>query len=557
MARMQMLPRAPGIACAVFLFFILPARCEQGTLPAPKPPAAPVVLAGHELLSIHARVGSFTAAERATMLSSRLERLARDRTISMQMLDLAETDGGVDIVTPNQVLLTVTPADAAAVGKTPRDLAAEWLSAIREGIDRYRREYSTASLLRGLAYGALATLVLLLALSLLRRGFRALQLRIEAWRGTHIRALRIQRLELVSGDRLCDALLLAARGAHLLTGLTIVLVYLSALFALFPATRGYAGRALDQVVVALRSVVGAIASYLPSVAFLLVVIAVAFASLRLIKLAFGAIEAGSVEIPGFYRDWAIPTYRIVRFFVIVVALIAMFPYVPGSESPAFKGITIFLGAVVSLGSSSAVSNVLAGVVLTYTRAFQIGDRVQIGDAVGDVIAKTLLVTRIRTIKNVDVTIPNSQVLGSQVSNFSARAGEGGLILHTTVTIGYDAPWRRVHEILITAARATPGILQDPLPFVLQTSLDDFYVSYEINAYTVEPARMAQIYSEFHAAIQDAFNRAGVEICSPHYRALRDGNSVTIPEAERGADYVAPSFRVSEAGPVAPPSKPGS
>lgn len=488
------------------------------------------------------------------MLSSRLERLARERAVPVAAIGLAETDGGVDIVTPNQVLLTVTPADAAAVGKTPRDLATEWLSAIRVGVDRYRREHSVGSLLLGLAYGSLATLVLLLLLSLARRGFRVLQRRIETWRGTHIRALRIQRLELVSGDRLSDALLLAARGAHLLTGLAIALVYASVLFGLFPATRGLAGRALDQVVAALRSVLGAMASYLPSLAFLLVVTAVAFAVVRLLEVVFGAIAAGSVEIPGFYRDWAMPTYRIVRFFVIVIALIAMFPYVPGSESPAFKGITIFLGAVVSLGSSSAVSNVLAGVVLTYTRAFQIGDRVQIGDAVGDVIAKTLLVTRIRTIKNVDVTIPNSQVLGSQVSNFSARAGEGGLILHTTVTIGYDAPWRQVHELLKTAARATPGILHDPSPFVLQTSLDDFYVSYEINAYTAEPARMAQTYSDFHAAIQDAFNHAGVEICSPHYRALRDGNTVTIPEAERGAGYVAPSFRVSQAGPVVPPSK---
>ena len=220
----------------------------------------------------------------------------------------------------------------------------------------------------------------------------------------------------------------------------------------------------------------------------------------------------------------------------------LFPYLPGADSPAFKGISVFLGVLFSLGSTSAIGNIVAGVILTYMRAFSLGDRVQIADTMGDVVEKTLLVTRIRTIKNVDITIPNAMVLGSHITNYSSSSQQYGLILHTTVTIGYDAPWRQVHQLLIDAATATENILQLPAPFVLQTSLDDFYVSYQINAYTDRPALMARTYSELHQNIQDRFNEARVEIMSPHYSTLRDGNQTTIPPDYLPDDYRTPGFK---------------
>jgi small-conductance mechanosensitive channel len=214
---------------------------------------------------------------------------------------------------------------------------------------------------------------------------------------------------------------------------------------------------------------------------------------------------------------------------VALAAVMIFPYLPGADSDAFKGVSIFLGVLLSFGSSGAVSNVVAGAVLTYTNAFRPGDRVQIGETVGDVVERTMLVIRLRTIKNVDVTVPNAAALSSQMINYTAQANTRGLILHTTVTIGYDAPWRQVHQLLIDAARATEGLLQDPEPFVLQTGLDDFYVRYEVNAYTDRPSEMARTYSLLHQNIQDRFNQAEVEIMSPHYRALRDGSALTIPE----------------------------
>jgi len=179
------------------------------------------------------------------------------------------------------------------------------------------------------------------------------------------------------------------------------------------------------------------------------------------------------------------------------------------------------------------------------RAFSIGDRVRIGEVTGDIVEKSLLVTRIRTTKNEIVSIPNSTVIGNHTTNFSSDAPEKGLIIHTTVTIGYDVPWRQVHDLLIHAALATDMVEKEPPPFVLQTSLDDFSVSYQINAYTKVPNKQAHLYSLLHQQIQDKFNEAGVEIMSPHYNALRDGNSVTIPPDHLPKDYTAPPFNIKK------------
>jgi small-conductance mechanosensitive channel len=231
--------------------------------------------------------------------------------------------------------------------------------------------------------------------------------------------------------------------------------------------------------------------------------------------------------------------------VIALTIIVIFPYLPGSKSPAFQGISIFVGVLLSLGSSSAVANAIAGIILTYMRSFLIGDWVKIGDTTGEVVEKNILVTRILTPKNEVITIPNATVMGGSVMNYTHEAKNAGVIFHTTVTIGYDAPWKMVNRLLLDAAMATENVLGDPQPFVLQTALNDFYVSYELNAYTDVPRRMQFIYSELHQNIQDKFNEAGVEICSPHFSSLRDGNTIAIPQQYIADDYKAPGFRVDE------------
>jgi small-conductance mechanosensitive channel len=217
-----------------------------------------------------------------------------------------------------------------------------------------------------------------------------------------------------------------------------------------------------------------------------------------------------------------------------------------SGSPAFQGLSIFFGVLFSLGGSQMVANVIAGVMLTYMNAFKIGDRVRIADAEGIIVAKTTHVTRIRTPKNVTISVPNSLVMNNHIINFTtlARGNAEGVIIHTTVTIGYDVPWQRVEELLLQAAQATDQIADQPEPFVLQPSLGDFYVEYQINAFTHDAHDMPRIRSSLHRNIQTAFHTAGVEIASPHLSALRDGNVANIPDECLPTDYRPASFRLS-------------
>jgi small-conductance mechanosensitive channel len=225
--------------------------------------------------------------------------------------------------------------------------------------------------------------------------------------------------------------------------------------------------------------------------------------------------------------------------------VVLYPYLPGSESAAFKGVSIFVGVLFSLGSTSVVANIFAGLSLTYMRAYKMGDRVKIGETMGDVIEIKMYGTRIRTVKNVYVTIPNSQILQGPIVNFSTEARDRGLILHTSVTIGYDTPWRTVHQLLIDAALQTRDILKNPPPFVLQTALNDFYITYELNAYTHQASFMARIYSDLHENIQDTFNEAGTEIMSAHYMHVRDGSRTAIPDAYLPRDYEPRALRVHQ------------
>ena len=283
--------------------------------------------------------------------------------------------------------------------------------------------------------------------------------------------------------------------------------------------------------------------YLPNLFSILVIYFVMKYFIRFVKYIFHEIEADKLKLAGFHADWAMPTYSIVRILLYAFMFVLIFPYLPGSDSNIFKGVSVFIGILFSLGSSSAIANMVAGLVITYMRPFKIGDRIKIGDATGDVVEKTLLVTRIKTIKNEIITIPNSSILSSNTTNYTSEAEGVGLIIHTTVTIGYDVPWKDMHQALIDAALRTDFVLDNPRPFVLQTSLEDFYVAYQINAYIHEASRQGGIYSQLHQNIQDVCNERGIEIMSPHYRAARDGNTTTIPASYLPKDYQVPSFNV--------------
>jgi len=238
--------------------------------------------------------------------------------------------------------------------------------------------------------------------------------------------------------------------------------------------------------------------------------------LRLLKLYFTALSRGSATLAGFEPEWALPAYRILRTLTVAMALVMAYPYLPGSGSEALQGISVLGGLMLSLGASVAVSNVIAGYFNTFGRVFRVGDMIQIGEVRGEVTFVGLMMTRIRTPKNEEVTIPNSTAMNTHVVNYSTLAKNGGLVLHTEVGIGYEVPWRQVHAMLEEAARRTPDLLTTPPPFILQRRLGDFAVIYELNVHTAAAKGMLQKYSALHQNILDVFNEHGVQIMTPAY-----------------------------------------
>ena len=398
--------------------------------------------------------------------------------------------------------------------------------------------------LRGLIY---AILVTVLAISVIRTSngiAMYLSANARRWPALILRAIRFKGIELLGEERIAaiiDFFLMLLRWA---VRILLAYLYLAIVLSFFPLTQQWTGILVSYISEPISATLASLVDFLPNIFFIVIIVLITRYAIKATKLVFSELERGRVSIPGFYPEWANPTYRLLSIVLIAFAGVIMFPYLPGSGSDAFKGISLFVGFVLSLSSSAVIANVIAGIVVTYMRPFQIGDRVQISDTVGDVVEKSLLVTRIRTVKNVDITIPNAMVLASHIINYSSSAQDPGLILHTTVTIGYDVDWRTVHKLLIEAAKSVADIEATPEPFVLQTSLDDYYVSYELNAYTEKPNRMAALYSELHTAIQEKFHAGGVEIMSPHFYALRDGSAANIPAQHLGRNYQPPAFRVS-------------
>lgn len=547
---MRFVCRLSGIV--LLLTFCLAAAAGAELKPAAAPAAVPekvtvqsgaVRLDGQILFLIQESVLSFTAEERAQAISERLLRLATegDPTVAFSAVD---GEAATDIMAGDRIIMSVTDADARSAGMSRLELASAHSAAMQSALGAYLTERQSHSLLLSTLYALAATAALLLAFWLLTRLFRWLQARIEAERGRLIRTLRFQSIEILSETRMITLLRQTFKGIRIILILVLLNIYLTTVLAFFPWTRHLAARLTGYVLDPLARVGLGFVAFLPNAFFIAVIIALTYLVIRVTRFAFDEVAKGRINLPGFHADWAAPTFNIVRFLVIAFAVVVAFPYLPGADSPAFKGVSVFLGVLFSLGSTSAVGNIVAGVIITYMRPFKIGDRVRIGETVGDIVEKTLLITRIRTIKHVDITIPNAIVLSSHMTNYSSAVQEYGLILHTTVTIGYDVPWRQVHELLIAAAKGTDHILALPPPFVLQTSLDDFYVSYELNAYTDKPSSMALTYSLLHQNIQDQFNTAGVEIMSPHFAQLRDGNATTIPASYLPADYVPPEFRLA-------------
>jgi small-conductance mechanosensitive channel len=507
----------------------------------------PVILGRDTLFNVYAKLGSFPPKERADALTQRLQNLSRDYFFNEDSLKIINSDLTTDIMYKENVIKSVSEMDAIWENTTREKLAEKYKVKIYEAVKRYKADNSVQALIRDISMAIGVVLILALIIYSISRLFNWIKKKIELQKGRRFRGLKFRTYEILDTDREVAVLFYFLNILKWLLILILVYAALTILFGIFPWTGNLSGKLISYLLDPLKKILTSIWDYLPNLFTIAVVVIFFRYFLRLLAYFKLEIEKGKLNIPGFYRDWANPTFQILRVLVLAFMLIVIFPYLPGSDSGIFKGVSVFLGVLFTFGSAGALGNVVAGLVLTYMRAYRIGDRVKIGEATGDVMEKSLLVTKIKTIKNEIISIPNSSVMNSQTVNYSVDAAEHGLILHTTVTIGYDSPWRQIHELLIKAALATDLIEKNPAPFVFQEKLDDFYVAYQINAYTKSPNQQHVIYSFLHQHIQDAFNEAGVEIMSSHYSNIRDGNKSTVPAEHLPKEYVAPSFRVKQTG----------
>ncbi len=494
----------------------------------PVTPGVPVVVDNDTLFVIYAPRGGYSAKTRAEMTSEMLSRISRDEALGRDSLRMHESDGYVDIVYGDKVLLSVTDLDAMWERTTRDELATRYSQILGAKIAHMHREHSFMQILKRAALFVLVLVVQYLLFKLTNYLFRRLRRRIIRFKRQRLKPVVLRDYELLNTRRLGRILVFLCNVLRYLVILVQLTFSVPILFAIFPQTEKLAYRIFQYIIAPVRMVCSSVVEYIPNLFIIVVIWLCIRYIIKLLSFIAGEVESEKLRISGFYPDWARPTFNIVRFLLYAFMIAMIYPYLPGSDSGVFQGISVFVGLIVSLGSSTVIGNIIAGLVITYMRPFKIGDRIKLNDTTGNVIEKTPFVTRIRTPKNEVVTIPNSFIMSSHTVNYSASARQFGLIIHTTVTIGYDAPWRQVHQLLINAARLTDGVLSHPRPFVLETELQDYYPCYQINAYIRDADRLGPIMSDLHQNIQDVFNEAGIEIMSPHYYARRDGSASTIP-----------------------------
>lgn len=483
-------------------------------------PGVPVVVENDTLFRIFASRGGYSAADRAEMVSEIMTKIGKSQIFSKDSVYLLDNEHFVDIMYGNKVILSVTEEDGYWHHCKPYKLASIYMPIIENRIKIMRAENSFWTLLKRALTFVAVLFVQYLLVKLINYLFKKLRLAIVRFKEQKLKPFVVRDYELLNTESLGHILIVISNFLRYIVLLLLFIFTVPILFSIFPQTENLALKIFDYILDPIKMVFSSIIEYIPN----LFIIGIIWYCIRYIikglRYISHEIRNEKLKISGFYPDWAEPTFNIIRFLLYAFMIAMIYPYLPGSESGVFQGISVFVGLIVSLGSSTVISNFIAGFVITYMRPFKAGDFIKVNDTVGNVIEKSPFVTRIRTIKNEVVTIPNSFIISSNTVNYSASARKYGLIIHTMLTMGYDVPWRQVHELLINAALATPGVLHQPRPFVLETELNDNYMCYQINAYITDADDMPVIMSDLLQNIQDNFNNAGIELFAPHHFTTR-------------------------------------
>ena len=431
-----------------------------------------VVFEGDTLFLLKTGLGPFTVEDRANAIKGKLDDIAGQFEFSADSITVFEHGNLSLIQYKKKIIMSISDEDAALEGTTRKYLTDNYKEIIQATLKDKIENLSVKDWLINIGLTLLTLIGLIVIFYAINKFFKWVNGKLNDYQKKLKRKRKsLYRYLVPSGPD--NIFVFISNIVRWILYILIFLFYLPLLFSFLPWTRGIVQEFYKLVSDPVMYIVHGFIDFLPDLFFIIIIYFVAKYVVRVLTVIATEYEKDNISIRGFHKDWAKPTLNLMKIIIYAFALIFMFPHIPGSESKAFQGVSIFFGVLLSLGSSSAISNVIAGVVITYMRPFQMGDRVKVGETIGDVIEKSLLVTKIRTLKNEDVTIPNATIINTHLWNYSKNAKEMGLILHTSVTIGYDVPWETVNKLLLRAARSTTLVQKDPKPFVLQKSLDDY------------------------------------------------------------------------------------
>lgn len=494
-----------------FAMLLLPlaAGAQETARPDAPRQSAPVVIANRTVIALRGPIAGYTAEERVRNSIERIE-AALDAD-PYARISFEDSDAGTRVLVGDTLAYIVTKIDIDAyAGETPQLVAKESARRLERAIVERREQHSLRYLAIAAAYAAAASAVYAAFLWLLRWGNR----RVGGW-------VSVAAEEKVRRFQIGSVHLFARRFVAVLAwllGLLASVWWVAFVLQRFPYTRRWGEDLQINLADMARQIVLAVLGALPGLAFAIVIFFLARLLIRLASSFFDRVENGTLALTWLDRDTARPTRRIFSIIVWVFALAVAYPYLPGAQTEAFKGLSVLIGLMVSLGGASVIGQAFSGIILMYVRLFRRGDYVRIGDNEGTVSELGMFATRIRTGLGEEISISNAAVLAATIKNYSRAVPGTGFVLDSTITIGYSTPWRQVEAMLKEAARRTDDIAREPPPTVRQTALSDFYAEYRLIAYSPaeRPLVRAEVLHHLHGHIQDVFNEHGVQIMSPHY-----------------------------------------
>ena len=476
---------------------------------------SPVKLDGHELFNVRG-ISSYPAEYRAHEIGKRIKKVADNDSISINSLKIIESKESSAIYFKDQLIVKLLDADAE-VEDISRDILAQTVGEkISESISLYRLNRSKPVIIRNSIYALISAALLIVILFIIVRLSKRINQRIQLKIKAKIDSVDNISFNLIKSNQIWKAFHVLFNTIRNILLISITAIFVNYILSLFPWTNSFAVYLLNLVVNPILHFGTSFLNYIPKFIFLIIIYFITKYVLKLIKLFFLGLENGGIIINNFHPEWAISTFKIIRTFIIAFAIVIAYPYIPGSDSVAFKGVSVFIGILFSIGSSGFIGNLIAGYSMIYRNAFRKGDYIEVDGQTGFVEEQELLVTRLQSLKNEEIILPNSILLNSKIINYTVKAKEKGIILHTVVGIGYETPWRQVDAMLKLAANRTEGLLKSPPPFVLKMVLADFAVNYEINAYCKEVNNLKTVYTRLHENILDVFNENNVQIMTPSY-----------------------------------------